>query len=545
MTRHRASALSTLRWEIPGIVRTNRLKNCETFAGTLADKTAFTGTLKKIFRRNNSIRQNRSGNLGLGKFVSQELIPTQLNDHELKAKINRNKNKLRFDKEMRGIYTSKYELQSIKSEPVFPEYIGHRFRKCYEETAFNKKDSVMPLSEVVTEQNENLDNIESVQQSAGKEPLREESMKSGETMVIEKKLPELTSEWEDIHQKHLIESLQAYQYLNDLTAPEFPPTLLEKDKFVPENGKKLLVFDMDETLLHWIPDPKEDTVWDVKIPYKYEKYLKYKYLNLRPFVVECLLELSKKFQIVVFTASVQEYADPLLDYLDRQYGVIQKRFYRHHCYRTQDEVTMKDLRIFEQWGFDMKDVILVDNATHWFGFQINNGLPMVPFYDNKEDKEMIHILHYLENFVDINDIRPVLSETFQLSKLRVPHILEKVEGVIEYEIQDVSDEDLILEGITYASNKDTNYDSWDDDIPTEGEICENIDTLKRKIPTTKPSNTMGSDSKPVSVNDISNDVFSHEDSDANWDIEEREISHDFEPCFKVSQNKDSKMSVVI
>jgi len=84
---------------------------------------------------------------------------------------------------------------------------------------------------------------------------------------------------------------------------------------------------------------------------------------------------------------------------------------------------------------------------------------MVPFYDNKEDKEMIHILHYLENFVDINDIRPVLSETFQLSKLRVPHILEKVEGVIEYEIQDVSDEDLILEGITYASNKDTNYDS--------------------------------------------------------------------------------------
>lgn len=50
----------------------------------------------------------------------------------------------------------------------------------------------------------------------------------------------------------------------------------------------------------------------------------------------------------MFTAATQDYADPILDYLEKDYQLIQKRFYRHHCYRTKDKVTMKDLRIFEQ-----------------------------------------------------------------------------------------------------------------------------------------------------------------------------------------------------
>ena len=143
-------------------------------------------------------------------------------------------------------------------------------------------------------------------------------------------LPQLSSEWEEIHKKHLIESLQSYQYLNDLKMPENAPVLSDADKFSKIDGKKLLVFDMDETLLHCIPSPKLDTPCDVKIPYRYHKMLEYKYVNLRPYVVECLLELSKLFQIVVFTASTQDYADPLLNYLDKDYKLIQKRFYRHH-----------------------------------------------------------------------------------------------------------------------------------------------------------------------------------------------------------------------
>ena len=103
-----------------------------------------------------------------------------------------------------------------------------------------------------------------------------------------------------------------------------------------------------------------------------------------------------------------------------------------------------DLRIFEPMGYDLKDVILVDNATHCFGFQVTNGIPMVPFYDSREDKEMIHLLHYLQEISDIHDVRPVLEKTFLLTKLRKKSILESIEGVIEQRVEEV-DDDFFLE----------------------------------------------------------------------------------------------------
>mmetsp|Transcript_22778 Transcript_22778/g.20251 ORF Transcript_22778/g.20251 Transcript_22778/m.20251 type:complete len:125 (+) Transcript_22778:139-513(+) len=105
---------------------------------------------------------------------------------------------------------------------------------------------------------------------------------------------------------------------------------------------------------------------------------------------------------------------------------------------------MKDLRIFENFGYDLKDVILVDNATHCFGFQTKNGIPMVPFIDNKEDLEMIYLTHFLKELVTIEDVRPVLSKTFKLPQLRKKEILLQIDGVIEQYFEEV-DDDFFLE----------------------------------------------------------------------------------------------------
>jgi hypothetical protein len=84
---------------------------------------------------------------------------------------------------------------------------------------------------------------------------------------------------------------------------------------------------------------------------------------------------------------------------------------------------------------------------------------MLPFYDNKDDTEMVHLLHFLKTIKDEEDVRPILSNTFHLSKLREPHILEKIEGVIEYEVQQVTDEDLILAGVSEVQNQDSISDT--------------------------------------------------------------------------------------
>jgi CTD small phosphatase-like protein 2 len=51
-------------------------------------------------------------------------------------------------------------------------------------------------------------------------------------------------------------------------------------------------------------------------------------VNIRPYAKEVLSRLSKHFDILIFTASSQAYADPILDYLDPERSIIQHRLYR-------------------------------------------------------------------------------------------------------------------------------------------------------------------------------------------------------------------------
>lgn len=63
---------------------------------------------------------------------------------------------------------------------------------------------------------------------------------------------------------------------------------------------------------------------------------------------------------------------------------------------------MKDLRIL---GVDLKDVVLVDNSTYSFAFQLDNGIPILPFYNDRNDDELLHLTNYLEAIADSDDMR--------------------------------------------------------------------------------------------------------------------------------------------
>ena len=47
----------------------------------------------------------------------------------------------------------------------------------------------------------------------------------------------------------------------------------------------------------------------------------------------------------------------------------------------------------------MEDLLIVDNAVYSFGYQLDNGIPIIPFYDDKEDIELVHLVQYLECLV--------------------------------------------------------------------------------------------------------------------------------------------------
>ena len=136
-------------------------------------------------------------------------------------------------------------------------------------------------------------------------------------------------------------------------------------------------------------------------------------INLRPYIIHCLQELSKDFEIIVFTASHQCYASLVLDYIDPKNKLIHHRLYRDNCIVTPEGVHIKDLRIF--LNRNIQDIVIVDNACYSFGYQLDNGVPIIPFYDNKDDDELRSIIPYLKYLAN-HDIRETNRKTFKFYK---------------------------------------------------------------------------------------------------------------------------------
>ena len=75
----------------------------------------------------------------------------------------------------------------------------------------------------------------------------------------------------------------------------------------------------------------------------------------------------------------------------------------------------------------MKDILIVDNSCLSFAFNINNGVPILPFYDSAKDEELRHLNYYLNCLHEANvyDVRDHNQEAFGLLKLRDAHQTSK------------------------------------------------------------------------------------------------------------------------
>jgi CTD small phosphatase-like protein 2 len=95
---------------------------------------------------------------------------------------------------------------------------------------------------------------------------------------------------------------------------------------------------------------------------------------------------------MIFTASHECYADAVIDYLDPNREFVQHRLYRQHCVYIEEGYYIKDLRLL---GRDLSKVVLVDNAAYSYSFQINNGIPILPYYEGSTDYELKALRQYL------------------------------------------------------------------------------------------------------------------------------------------------------
>ncbi len=110
-------------------------------------------------------------------------------------------------------------------------------------------------------------------------------------------------------------------------------------------------------------------------------------------------ELSDKFELVLFTASVKEYADWIMDQIDPE------KFFKHRLYRTHcsffNKMYIKDLALL---GRDLKKTIIIDNLYESFMRQPDNGILIANWYDDMEDQELIVLISFLKSLVGSDDV---------------------------------------------------------------------------------------------------------------------------------------------
>jgi len=173
--------------------------------------------------------------------------------------------------------------------------------------------------------------------------------------------------------------------------------LLEKNKikepFLPpiDNNKFIytLVLDLDETLVHYIEEKDRH------------------YVQVRPYAEYFISEMGKYFEIVIFTSAEEEYANIVLDEIDKN-KVISHKLYRRHV-EFNDGFCLKDLN---KLGRDIKKVCIIDNDKNNFKLHEDNGIEIKEFLGEQDDNELDLLGDLLMTIIESNldDIRPVIKD---------------------------------------------------------------------------------------------------------------------------------------
>jgi Dullard-like phosphatase family protein len=215
------------------------------------------------------------------------------------------------------------------------------------------------------------------------------------------------------HIVHTFESICLIKKLDPVPSHIIEKKILPADTWSHSGDKKLVVFDLDETLVHCITDNIEKADKIITVMLNTGEEIKAG-VNIRPHAVECLKELREYFDLMVFTASDENYANKVIDLLDPDNTIFTKRLFRSSCIRTDVNLFVKDLRILNR---DLRSVIIVDNSIFSFASQLDNGIPIIPFYDDKEDRILPKIKDYLLSLKDLDDFRVINEKTFSLTQL--------------------------------------------------------------------------------------------------------------------------------
>jgi len=201
------------------------------------------------------------------------------------------------------------------------------------------------------------------------------------------------------------------------TLPELPRSL-GREYVLPEQVRTsgrteypiTLVLDLDETLAHC---SRNNSCWSSQPPdviVNFEDQPSQGNVHFRPFAKLFLEVVARSFEVVVFTASQQSYADKVLDMLDPTGTTIHHRLYRPHCTKHRGAY-FKELGLL---GRPLSRCILVDNSPISCACNPDNSVLCRSWYGHALDRELLNLLALLEEAQQSSNIPRHLASRYGL-----------------------------------------------------------------------------------------------------------------------------------
>ncbi|GJQ11356.1 hypothetical protein GpartN1_g3147.t1 [Galdieria partita] len=182
-------------------------------------------------------------------------------------------------------------------------------------------------------------------------------------------------------------------------------------------GRKTLVLDLDETLVHSsFDDSKHES--DFTLNLDISNISMTLFVKKRPWCDEFLQKVSQIFEIIIFTASLPAYADPVIDMLCDSANIEplppSHRLFRDSC--EYDTVQSGYVKKLSSLGRDLAKTIIVDNSPAAYVYNIDNAIPIESFVDDMSDNELLNILPWLLSLNAAEDVREKIRQRKEFLK---------------------------------------------------------------------------------------------------------------------------------
>lgn len=176
-------------------------------------------------------------------------------------------------------------------------------------------------------------------------------------------------------------------------------------------NKKLIVLDLDETLIHATHQSLLPN-----INFEYSDYAVY----LRPHLHDFFQYLSQKFYIGIWSSADDRYVEDIVKLITPKNIKLEFVWGRSRCSKRKNieldrYIYEKRLEKLKRLGYNLTQIIIIDDSPEKVKENYGNAIYINPYIGNTDDEELLLLIKYLDTLISVDNVRAVEKRDWKSS----------------------------------------------------------------------------------------------------------------------------------